>query len=91
MREYQVTRKLQEQSGSYFVILPKLWVESRGLKQGDVMSVSDEKWTHLFIHNLGKTDTHECEASKHFSSNSRNNVYYVTLTYIVSTNGVHLP
>ena len=37
--EYHVTRKLQEQSGSYFVVLPKLWVESRGLKQGDAMSV----------------------------------------------------
>ena len=38
-REYKVTRKLQEQGGSYFVVLPKLWVESRGLKQGDSMSV----------------------------------------------------
>lgn len=38
-REYTVKRKLQEQSGSYFVVLPKLWVESRGLKQGDLMSV----------------------------------------------------
>ena len=36
---YKTSRKLQEQSGSYFVILPKLWVESRGLKQGDQMSV----------------------------------------------------
>ena len=34
-----VERKLQEQSGSYFVILPKIWVESYGLKQGDMMSV----------------------------------------------------
>jgi len=39
MHEYKVKRKLQEQSGSYFVILPKIWVESRGLKQGDVVSV----------------------------------------------------
>ena len=38
-REYKVKRKLQEQSGSYFVILPKIWVESIGLKQGDEMSV----------------------------------------------------
>jgi len=38
-REYKVKRKLQEQSGSYFVILPKIWVESLGLKQGDQMSV----------------------------------------------------
>jgi len=34
-REYQVKRKLQEQSGSYFVTLPKLWVESLGLKESD--------------------------------------------------------
>lgn len=37
--EYQVKRKLQEQSGSYFVILPKIWVDSEGLKQGDVVAV----------------------------------------------------
>jgi len=39
-KEYQVSRKLQEQSGSYFVFLPKLWVNSYDLKQGDLMSVS---------------------------------------------------
>lgn len=38
-REYKVKRKLQEQSGSYFVTLPKIWVESLGLKQGHEMSV----------------------------------------------------
>jgi phosphate uptake regulator len=38
-QEYTVKRKLQEQSGSYFVTLPKLWVEAVGLKQGDIMSV----------------------------------------------------
>ena len=38
-REYHVKRKLQEQSGSYFVILPKMWIDSLGLKQGDIMSV----------------------------------------------------
>lgn len=38
-REYEVRRKLQEQSGSYFVILPKIWVDSEGLKQGDVVLV----------------------------------------------------
>jgi len=38
-RKYIVKRKLQEQSGSYFVILPKIWVESFGLEQGDQMSV----------------------------------------------------
>jgi antitoxin component of MazEF toxin-antitoxin module len=37
--EYKVKRKLQEQGGSYFVILPKIWVESEGLKEGDVVSV----------------------------------------------------
>lgn len=36
---YKTSRKLQEQRGSYFVILPKIWVESLGLKQGDLMSV----------------------------------------------------
>jgi hypothetical protein len=39
LHEYGVRRKLQEQSGSYFVILPKIWVESQGLKEGDVMSL----------------------------------------------------
>ena len=38
-REYTVKRKLQEQSGSYFVVLPKIWVESLGLKESDEMSV----------------------------------------------------
>lgn len=38
-RKYEVTRKLQEQSGSYFVILPKIWVEALGLKESDDMSV----------------------------------------------------
>jgi phosphate uptake regulator len=38
-REYEVQRKLQEQSGSYFVILPKIWIESEGLKQGDLVCV----------------------------------------------------
>ena len=37
--EYKVRRKLQEQSGYYFVILPKIWVDSLGLKQGDKMTV----------------------------------------------------
>jgi len=38
-KAYEVKRKLQEQSGSYFVILPKIWVKSRDLKQGDIMVV----------------------------------------------------
>ena len=37
--KYEVKRKLQEQSGSYFVILPKIWVESTTLKKGDLLSV----------------------------------------------------
>jgi antitoxin component of MazEF toxin-antitoxin module len=37
--KYEVRRKLQEQSGSYFVILPKIWVESQGLKEGDLLRV----------------------------------------------------
>ena len=37
--DYEIKRKLQEQSGSYFVVLPKLWVEARGLKQSDVLSI----------------------------------------------------
>jgi hypothetical protein len=39
LKEYVVKRKLQEQSGSYFVILPKIWVGSEGLKQGDLLSI----------------------------------------------------
>ena len=39
LHEYKVERKLQEQSGSYFVILPKIWIESLGLKEGDPMSI----------------------------------------------------
>jgi len=38
--EYHVKRKLQEQSGSYFVILPKIWVEALGLKESDDVSVT---------------------------------------------------
>jgi antitoxin component of MazEF toxin-antitoxin module len=38
-REYEVKRKLQEQSGSYFVILPKIWVEAEKLKEGDIVNV----------------------------------------------------
>jgi len=39
VQEYHVKRKLQEQSGSYFVTLPKIWVEAMALKEGDIMSV----------------------------------------------------
>jgi len=37
--QYQVIRKLQEQSGSYFVHLPKIWVEARSLKESDPLVV----------------------------------------------------
>jgi len=37
--EYTVKRKLQEQSGSYFVVLPKIWVEALSLNEGDFVSV----------------------------------------------------
>ena len=40
-REYNVKRKLQEQSGSYFVFLPKLWVDSYDLKQGDTRAFEE--------------------------------------------------
>jgi antitoxin component of MazEF toxin-antitoxin module len=46
-RAYEVKRKLQEQSGSYFVILPKLWVEATGLKQGDIMTVKFNGSLHI--------------------------------------------
>jgi hypothetical protein len=38
--QYQVKRKLQEQSGSYFVVLPKLWVTASGLKEHDEITVT---------------------------------------------------
>ena len=38
-REYKIERKLQEQSGSYFVTLPKIWIKSFGLEQGDQMTI----------------------------------------------------
>lgn len=38
--EYRVKRKLQEQSGSYFVILPKIWVEALGLKESEDVAVT---------------------------------------------------
>lgn len=39
-KKYNVKRKLQEQSGSYFVSLPKIWVEALDLKQGDLLDVN---------------------------------------------------
>jgi len=39
-RKYMVKRKLQEQKGSYFVVLPKIWVESLGLKESDYVSIT---------------------------------------------------
>jgi antitoxin component of MazEF toxin-antitoxin module len=40
VREYSVKRKLQEQSGSYFVVLPKIWVKALDLQEGDIMSIT---------------------------------------------------
>ena len=37
--EYKVKRRLQEQSGSYYVALPKIWVEAKGLQESDLLSV----------------------------------------------------
>ena len=38
--EFHVKRKLQELgSGSYFVVLPKIWIERENLKKGDEVSV----------------------------------------------------
>ena len=39
MTEYKVTRKLHEQSGSYLVALPKIWVEAHKLKDADPVTV----------------------------------------------------
>ena len=39
MTKYKTSRILQEQSGSYFVTLPKIWIRSLGLRQGDKMNV----------------------------------------------------
>ena len=39
MIEYKVTRKLQEQSGSYLIALPKIWVDAQGLKESDPLTV----------------------------------------------------
>jgi len=39
MTEYMVTRKLHEQSGSYLVALPKIWVKAHQLKDADPVTV----------------------------------------------------
>lgn len=39
MTEYTVTRKLHEQSGSYLVALPKIWVEAHQLKNADPVTI----------------------------------------------------
>jgi antitoxin component of MazEF toxin-antitoxin module len=36
---YVVQRLLQEQNGSFFVTLPKMWVKAKGLKESDPMTV----------------------------------------------------
>jgi antitoxin component of MazEF toxin-antitoxin module len=39
IHEYKVKRKLQEQSGSYMIALPKMWVESLGLKESQELTL----------------------------------------------------
>lgn len=39
-QEYRVKRKLQEQSGSYFVVIPKIWIDALELREGDEMLVT---------------------------------------------------
>jgi len=34
-KEYAVKRKLQDQGGSLLVSLPRIWVDSEGLQEGD--------------------------------------------------------
>jgi hypothetical protein len=36
---YKVVRRLQEQGGSHFVTLLKIWVEDNGLRESDLMTV----------------------------------------------------
>jgi hypothetical protein len=37
--EYVAIRKLQEQSGSYIIALPKSWIRAQGLKQSDPLTL----------------------------------------------------
>jgi antitoxin component of MazEF toxin-antitoxin module len=40
---FRWTRRVQEQAGSYFVVLPKVWISANGLDQGDqVILVSND-------------------------------------------------
>lgn len=39
MTEYTVTRKLHEQSGSYLVALPKMWVKAQNLQNADPVTI----------------------------------------------------
>jgi AbrB family looped-hinge helix DNA binding protein len=45
--EYSITRKLQEQSGSYQIVLPKVWVEARGLKESDPLILTFNDDVHI--------------------------------------------
>jgi len=36
---YHVRRKLQEQAGSWFITLPKIWVDSWGLKESESLEL----------------------------------------------------
>ncbi len=39
MGGYRVRRKVQETSGSYWIVLPKLWVEANDIRTGDTLEV----------------------------------------------------
>jgi hypothetical protein len=55
--KYTVKRKLQEQSGSFFVILPKIWVTSQGLKERDEMTVTFNDIVTINPQRIGKEVT----------------------------------
>ena len=39
-REYKTTRKVQEQGGSYLIVLPKMWMDSLTPEEREKMSVT---------------------------------------------------
>lgn len=46
---YKMVRKLQEQAGSYFIVVPKVWVEAQGLQQSDLLTVQFDDSTVTII------------------------------------------
>jgi bifunctional DNA-binding transcriptional regulator/antitoxin component of YhaV-PrlF toxin-antitoxin module len=49
MPEYKFRRKVQEQSGSYFVTIPKPYIEAHGVRQGDVVIVAFDSYPGLRV------------------------------------------